>query len=421
MRRRILLAILATAISAVVLVGIGTLALTNLGGKRATEAEARSQATALAKAIATLPDGREKATLTLLRSSLKVDGLEVVDIVKGKLVSQLPSGVTLSPEQINELVAGHTISGTSNRLSFAASPVIRPLTTAVVVITRRVQGGVGPAFRWLVLSSVLVIIIAVALSWFVSRRVARPIAQAAQVTTSIADGDLDARLEPPPAHHDDELATLARSVNSMAESLQRSRVLEQQFLMSVSHDLRTPLTSIRGYAEAIADGAATDPAAAARVIMTSAARLDRLVKDLLELAKLESKRFSMTPAPTHLAFIAQTAVEGLTRPAADAGVALACHPQANPIVTADPDRLAQCLANLIENAVKFAKANVVVAVWEHPSSASITVDDDGPGIASADLPHVFERLYVAKREPTRQESGSGLGLAIVKELTEAMG
>ena len=155
--------------------------------------------------------------------------------------------------------------------------------------------------------------------------------------------------------------------------------------------------------------------------MTSAARLDRLVKDLLELAKLESKRFSMAMTPTQLALIAQTAVEGLTRSAANAGVALACHPQANPVVSADPDRLSQCLANLIENAVKFAKTNVVVAVWEHPTSASITVDDDGPGIASIDLPHVFERLYVAKREPTRQESGSGLGLAIVKELTEAMG
>ena len=207
----------------------------------------------------------------------------------------------------------------------------------------------------------------------------------------------------------------------MASSLERSKGLEQQFLLSISHDLRTPLTSIQGYAEAITDGATSDPAWAAGVIATEARRLDRLVGDLLDLAKLQARSFRLEMRPVDLAGITTATVDGFRPDAQAAGVTLALRAPAALVVNGDGDRLAQVVANLVENALKFARAVVTVTVTADGGSALLLVDDDGRGIAPDDLPHVFERLYVTRHEPARRESGSGLGLAITRELVEAMG
>ena len=133
-----------------------------------------------------------------------------------------------------------------------------------------------------------------------SRRLTQPLREATQATATIAHGDLSVRLPVGGGRPNDELGALALSINEMADSLQRSRGLEQQFLLSVSHDLRTPLTSIQGYAEAIADGAVPDDRAAAGVILTEARRLGRLVRDLLDLAKLEARQFTFHPVDVDL-------------------------------------------------------------------------------------------------------------------------
>jgi two-component system sensor histidine kinase BaeS len=208
----------------------------------------------------------------------------------------------------------------------------------------------------------------------------------------------------------------------MAGALERSKGLEQQFLLSVSHDLRTPLTSIRGYAEAIADGTTRDPTAAGEVILTESRRLERLVRDLLDLARLESRQFTLDQRPVDLVDVAAATVDGFRPDAETNHLALTVSGATEAIlVQADPDRLAQVVANLVDNALKFARTAVVVGASLSGTDAVLVVDDDGPGIATEDLPHVFERLYVSRHEPVRRETGSGLGLAIVRELVEAMG
>jgi signal transduction histidine kinase len=224
----------------------------------------------------------------------------------------------------------------------------------------------------------------------------------------------------------------------MAQSLEDGRVRERQLLLAVSHDLRTPLTSIRGFAEAIKDGAIADSGQAADVIIAESRRLERLVGDLLDLTKLEAHQMSIALRPTDAAEVVSTTAEGFAPTAARSGVEIAlwvpghagedglvAMPDAGqplPPVSADPDRLAQLLANLLENAITFARTTVTVAVRDFPGSdaCAITVDDDGPGIASSDLDHVFERFYRGDRGPNRP-MGSGLGLAIVAELATAMG
>jgi two-component system sensor histidine kinase BaeS len=225
--------------------------------------------------------------------------------------------------------------------------------------------------------------------------------------------------EPPPGAHD-EVADLSRSINAMAGALERSRGLDQQFLLAVSHDLRTPLTSIRGYAEALADGTTGDAAQAGNVILSESRRLERLVRDLLELARLDARLFSLEPDDVELHELVAACVDGFGPEAATAGVDVVLE-VAPAVVRADPDRLAQVVANLLDNALKWARSSVRVELATAGGWATVSVADDGAGIAEADRPHVFERLYVARRDPERRESGAGLGLAIVRELVVAMG
>ncbi len=173
----------------------------------------------------------------------------------------------------------------------------------------------------------------------------------------------------------------------------------------------------------MAEGRAPDPVHAGSIITAEARRLERLVGDLLELAKLDARRFSLDMRATDVAEVVSDTTEGF-RPAAErAGVALDVdlgddgRIGAPPLAAADPDRLAQVVANLVENALKFATSRISVSVAE---GLSVAVDDDGPGIATGDLAHVFEPFYQSARAPAR-EVGSGLGLAIVSELAAAMG
>jgi two-component system sensor histidine kinase BaeS len=219
------------------------------------------------------------------------------------------------------------------------------------------------------------------------------------------------------------LAVLARSINAMADGLQRARDQERQFLMSVSHDLRTPLTSIRGYADAIAEGATDDPTRAAQVIVSESRRLERLVGDLLDLAKLDADRFELHLERTDIVDVVAGTVEGFGPELADAGLALHHSlDQAEPVwASVDVDRLAQVVANLTTNAISYARTAVWAVARSDGDSAVIEISDDGPGIPAASLAHVFDRLYQADNQGARRRQGSGLGLAIVAELSARMG
>ena len=206
----------------------------------------------------------------------------------------------------------------------------------------------------------------------------------------------------------------------MAAHLEDLRDLDRQFLLSVSHDLRTPLTSIRGYAEAIAEGVTPDAAQAASVVVTEAIRLERLIGDLLDLARLDAHQFSLHVDSLD-AGVAVAAAAGALRYEFDtAGVELRISAAPGTMIAADRDRLGQVVANLVENALKFAARTVAVSVTEDAARVAVSVTDDGPGIDAADLPHIFERHFSSSRFSARS-AGTGLGLAIVAELVAAMG
>ncbi len=435
MTRRLALVIVGVVVATLLLAGAGTLSLSAIRARNTTIADVRSHATEIAANIDTLleldttpdtPAGRQSLNqrlrvLATFRKLMPVDDLVVlVYDRRGRLISDtVATSIPLTDLDHTVLSAGTTISGTDQRVAFAAVPVIMPSGRLLVVVAaRRIETGLGAAFVLFLWASGATILLALGAAYLLGRRLSRPLREATAATQRIAAGEFNTRLVVPAVHRHDELTDLAHNINDMAETLERSRMLEQQFLLSVSHDLRTPLTSISGYADAISDGAA-DPVRAAGIIRSESRRLERLVADLLDLAKLQAKAFTFDIRHIDLSAAVQTATEG----AAGSRPGITFHPVTSEQlpVLADADRLGQSLANLVENAGKYAATKVVVSARAESGWAIVTVDDDGPGIAAHDLPHVFERLYVARHAPERRENSSGLGLAIVRELITSMG
>jgi len=428
--RRITLTMVAVVAGALLVASVVTLLLARHDARQRTRDDMVRQAKNLATAI---EDVEKPNVLRAVGAALRFEDQAVVTVGPGSArPANLPRGVTRQDLDVARLRQGRTESGAHGDLLYAAAPAGlrgpernggpgRPTNTLlVVVVTRRLGGswGIGPGIA---LVGLVTLAIAAAIAASLGRRLIRPLRAAQQATRRIAAGDLAARVPVDPSDGDD-LATLAQSINSMAASLERSQGLERQFLLSVSHDLRTPLTSIRGYAEALADGRAPDPSQAASVILAESRRLERLVADLLELAKLGARRFSLDVRRTDVGEVVGDTTAGFGPAAESAGVSLEVAGPVRGEVTAaaDPDRLAQIVANLVENALEFARLRIDVGAECVDDQVRLWVTDDGPGSGDQDLPHIFEPFYQSTRSPTRRV-GTGLGLAIVHELVEAMG
>jgi two-component system sensor histidine kinase BaeS len=350
----------------------------------------------------------------------------------------------LEPDDVDAtaLAAGETVDGRVGSTVFVARPVTvlegRGRARGVLVLTQDARtdpvGRAGPRF---LVAALLALAASAGISVWLARRMTEPLRRVQATAASLAAGDLSARVVLP-AGAADELATLAATLDTMAAELEQARGAERAFLLSVSHDLRTPLTSIRGYADALADGTidAGDPEArlrAASIIGAEARRLERLVRDLLELARLDARAFDLHPRSCDAAAVVREAAEAF-RPQADAlGVELAVETSSAPVpAVLDPERLAQVVANLVENALQHTERRIVVTVATTgpasgvlppetaPETLEIAVSDDGPGIAAEDAQRVFERLSTSRGGAGRAV-GTGLGLAIVRELVTAMG
>ena len=266
----------------------------------------------------------------------------------------------------------------------------------------------------LILAALAGAVIAAVLSVLLARSIVRPLQRIADATRALA---ADERHEPLEAEGTTELVSLAEAFNQMVEQLAASRDAERAFLLSVSHELKTPLTAIRGYAEGLGEGA-FEPGEAARVIVTESERLERLVRDLLDLARMNRAEFSVRSEAVDLAEIAREAARRHEPTARDLGVDLRAV-AGESWVTGDADRVLQIASNLVENALRETPAGGSVRV--EAEGAQLVVADTGPGIPAEDLPHAFERFYLYDKIGRDRLIGSGLGLAIVRQLASAMG
>jgi two-component system, OmpR family, phosphate regulon sensor histidine kinase PhoR len=218
-----------------------------------------------------------------------------------------------------------------------------------------------------------------------------------------------------------EVLVLARDVTDA----KRAEATRRDFVANASHELRTPISAVRAAAETLAGGAVADLASAQAfvdIISRQAERLARLTQDLLDLSRIESRQWKLTPAPVEARALAAQVVELLGGAARDKGLALGLSVPAEAVVRADARALEQVLVNLVDNAVKYTAAGQVeVSAARDGADWVLSVQDTGPGIARHHLPRIFERFYRVDAGRSREQGGTGLGLAIAKHLVQAMG
>lgn len=283
---------------------------------------------------------------------------------------------------------------------------------------------IGSINQSFLLAASLALLLAILLSIGLSRRILKPVEALTAAARQMESGDLNQRV---PIKSNDEIGELASAFNAMATSLERTEQLRRQMVSDVAHELRTPLANVRGYLEALMDGALNPTPEVIRSVHEEAMLLNRLIDDLQDLALIEAGQLTLERAPTAVDELIASAVAATQPQALEKGVSLYAESASPlPLVEVDPVRIGQVLRNLIANAIRHTPrgGEVGVAASAGDDRLKVSVRDTGEGIAPDQLPYIFERFYRADPSRTRADDktqGSGLGLTIVKQLVEAHG
>ncbi|MEU1883916.1 HAMP domain-containing sensor histidine kinase [Micromonospora sp. WMMD987] len=421
---RAVLVTCAVALVSVLVTALVAVPLAVRGVERRDQAALAAQARLAADVLRVRPSRQRDAAGDRLIRQLREQQIEVY-VVQGGLADRpgLPRQV------VNRISAGRDVSG--RRLVNGQRTLVEgralPGGEGVVLTRATPRGPWRQVLRTLWLPLLAGLTAGVVAGLLLARRLARPIRQAATAAARLRAGDRAVRVpvEPP-----DEVADLAYALNGLAAALATSEGRQREFLLSVSHELRTPLTAIRGWAEALADGVidADQTRATGHTMLTEARHLDRLVADLLALARLEAVDFPLEPVPVDLARLAADAERTWSDRCAALGVPfrLETPGTAVPAYT-DPGRIRQVVDGLLENALRVVPpgAPVVLAVRSAGAGPAagglVEVRDGGPGLTDDDLAVAFERGALHQRYQGVRKVGSGLGLALAAGLVRRLG
>jgi two-component system sensor histidine kinase BaeS len=365
-------------------------------------------------------DARAEARARRVAQTLRDEGIETVLIRDGR--TDQPG---LPPRVVADIAGGSPVSQRilyEGRLMLAEGRPAGPrdgivlLQPVITTTTRTVFNRLWLALGAGLLAGVLAGVV-------LARRLGRPLRQVAVAARRLSAGDRAVRA---PIDAPTEVAAVSVALNDLAGALTTSENRQRTFLMSISHELRTPLTTMKGYAEALADGVIGPDGAqrAGQTMLAESEHLDRLVEDLLVLARLEADDFPLELLPVDLVGIAATVAQSWGARCASVGVVLRTQTPDHPVpVRTDPGRLRQVLDGLLENALRVAPqgAPVVIAVMDAGTHGVIEIRDGGPGLTDADLAVAFERGALYERYKGIRKVGSGLGLALASRLVTRLG
>jgi signal transduction histidine kinase len=270
-------------------------------------------------------------------------------------------------------------------------------------------------------AGIIALLISLVLAYLLSKWVGDPLQRVVAAAREMPDGSVDLlKLEGPR-----EVQDLIGGFNVMSTRIRTAQLSQRQFVANVSHELKTPITIIQGFAQAMLDGTVDTPESekkAAHVIFDESGRMHRLVVDLLELARLDAGTFDLKHESVDMNLLLQHVVEGFSPQANNRQVNIEIHYANLPLIYGDGDRLSQVFTNLLDNALKFTPNGGTVKIRTENDASELRVDitDTGVGISSDKLPYIFERFYQV--DPSRkggEEHSAGLGLAIVREIVLA--
>jgi signal transduction histidine kinase len=309
------------------------------------------------------------------------------------------------------------------------------LRVAVIAPEQSLTNAWREALPRLSMAALSALLVSIVIAWWLASTITRPMVQITHASEEMARGNLDPQLALPETA--DEVGRLSKAFTTMAREVARSHRTMRDLMANVSHDLRTPLTSISGFAGALVDGTLSGPEGAkeaGRIIGEEAERMRRLVEDLLYLGRIESGDLSLERDTIDLTELAQAARARFLFRAQERGIAFNVHTPEHARILGDPHRIGQVLDNLVENAFKYTpptgSVNVTVGVDgaragsgrqpRTPPMAVLTVHNTGSYIPPEEAERVFERFYQVDKARA-SSGGSGLGLAIAREIVQAHG
>lgn len=277
---------------------------------------------------------------------------------------------------------------------------------------------VGSLLAWFILASTVSIIVSFALVYRQSSNISTSVQKINSAVLDIAAGNFDQRIA---VAGTDEISQLASSFNFMAGSLEKLDNMRSRFISDISHELRTPMTSISGFVEGILDG--TIPPEKQedylKIVLDESNRLKKLVTDMLEMSKMSSSEYKLNAAEFDFAELIRVCIIGLEQKISDKSIELNVDFKAEKLaVFADRDAIQRVLINLIDNAIKFSYPNTIIdiSMWFDSKKAYFSVGNYGDGIEKEELPHVFDRFYKTDESRTNKSAGAGLGLSFVKNI-----
>lgn len=279
----------------------------------------------------------------------------------------------------------------------------------------------GQVNRALLLGGASAILVAVLLATLLAGQLTGALRKLTEATRSLAAGGLGRQVT---VRSGDEVGQLAQAFNQMSAELAAAENQRRQMSADIAHELRTPLSLILGQAEAMLDKVVPADEENMQVLHQEAQRLNRIVEDLRTLSMADAGELSMEPRQVSVNDLADRLVKARQAIAKSQGVAIEARlAEKDVLMVADPDRLAQALGNLLDNALRHSPSGgkIQLAVSAEGDQLQFEVSDEGPGIDRADLPHIFDRFYRADKSRSRQRGGSGLGLAIARSIARAHG
>src|SRR5918995_2040436 len=414
LRGRLVLAFVAVAVLAAVLIGVITLSLIRLLPERNLEQQLADQAQAVGDTVVGPRPGRQLCALArvLRRGETEVYLLDA-DATPRRLAGpcQAPNRRgPIAPAPDTDLSAalaqGQVVTGTDDGLAWAVVPAERPVLRAgggvlLVHEVRRLGLSLLPVVAWrLLLATALAVGVAALAAWLLAGRLIAPLGRLVTAARRVGEGDLSTRVH---VDGDGEVAEVATAFNDMAAGLERAQAEQRAFLASVGHELKTPLTTVQGYTEAMLDGTVDDPAEHRRSLLRVHAetiRLARLVQDLLDLARLGRGQFAVSTVDADVGAVLRAAAAAAAERAARRQVTVTTRLDDTLHAHVDPGRLRQVLDNLLDNAARSSPTGRQVLVAARPlddGGVEAAIVDQGPGIAAEDLPNAFDRGYLWSR------------------------
>lgn len=275
--------------------------------------------------------------------------------------------------------------------------------------------------RGLIISSIVTLLIALSLGGILIRSLTHPIRKLAEATEAVADGELGYHMD---IDSGDELGRLANSFNSMSTELAQTDHARKQITADIAHDLRTLLSVLLGYTEALSEGKLSGNHDTFQIMHQQAQHLNYLIGDLRTLSLLDAGELTFHMQHADPALFMQKTIAAFRPLLQEKGLNLRLDIEENlPRVEIDPERMSQVLGNLLNNAIRVLSpgGTIQVSAISEKDALIVQVADNGPGIPAEDLPHIFDRFYWVDKARQQDEGASGLGLAIAKKLVEAQG